>query len=85
MTKSNAYWEARNQGVRVEGAMEKLRMEPPLNDLIGPAIRDVTSERSTRTGAVVLEARLPTLLDPTKGPIKMAAARTELRKRVLGN
>ena len=85
MTKSNAYWEARNQGVRVEGAMEKLRMEPPLNDLIGPAIRDVTSERSTRTGAVVLEARLPTLLDPTKGPIEMAAARTELRKRVLGN
>ena len=86
MTKSNAYWEARNQGVRLEGAMEKLGMEPPLNDfLIGPAVRDLVSERSARTGAVMLEARFPTLLDPTMGPAEMAAARADLRTLVLGN
>ena len=85
MTKPNAYWEARNQGVRVEGAMQKLGMEPPLNDIIGPAVRDVSSERSARTGAVMLEARLPTLQDPTMGPVEMAAARADLRTLVLGN
>ena len=85
MTKLNAYWEARNQGVRVQGAMEKMGMEPPLNDIIGPAVRDVTSERSARTGAVMLEARLTTLQDPTMGPAEMAAARADLRARVVGN
>ena len=62
-----------------------LEMEPNMNAVLGPAVREVAAERSHRTGAMVLEARFPTVLDRTRTREEVDTATRDLTKKVLEN
>jgi len=85
MTSRLAHDEARNQGLRVHASMAQLGMECSLRTVLGPSVRDVPEEHSKRTGAVLLEAKMATVLDRSKSAAELVAARLEFRNRVLNN
>jgi len=85
MTSQLCYDEARNQGLRVQASMTRLGMECSLVNVVGPPIRDVPEERSSRTGAVLLEAKMDTVLDRSKSTEEVAAVRINFRSLVLYN
>ena len=84
-SKALRFHEACNQGQRVLASMLKLGMRPKLSDIIGPIVREVRTERSSRTGSMVLEARYPTVIDRSRTSEDVAIARRALRQSVLEN
>ena len=84
-TKVVRFYEAQNQGQRMLASMIKMGMRPDLPDLMGPVVKEVVAERSRRTGAVVLAAQFPTVMDANHTSEQTANAARALRKKVLEN
>lgn len=76
--------EMHNQGQRTLAEMVLQGMQnSALGSVLGPAVVEV--ERSARTGSVVLEVAFTTLLPPGLSNEARAAAKQQLRRRVLGS